>query len=56
MKSKNALCGLSIAVFLQLGVLAGCAQTDIYLFSGSETNITLNPGFYIITAYGAVGG
>jgi sugar lactone lactonase YvrE len=27
-----------------------------YLFSGSETNITLNPGTYIITAYGASGG
>ena len=25
-------------------------------FSGSETNITLNPGTYIITAYGAPGG
>ncbi|MGA2544607.1 MAG: hypothetical protein ABSG78_23905 [Verrucomicrobiota bacterium] len=56
MKSKNALCGLSMAVFLQLGVLAGSAQTNIYLFSGSETNITLNPGTYIITAYGAPGG
>jgi DNA-binding beta-propeller fold protein YncE len=27
-----------------------------YLFSGSETNITLPPGTYIITAYGAAGG
>jgi DNA-binding beta-propeller fold protein YncE len=27
-----------------------------YLFSGSETNITLLPGTYIITAYGAPGG
>jgi hypothetical protein len=44
MKSKNALCGLSIAVVLQLGVLAGSAQTNIYLFSGSKTNIALNPG------------
>ena len=56
MKSKNALCGISIAVALQLGVLAGSAQTNIYLFSGSETNITLGPGFYDITAYGAQGG
>jgi hypothetical protein len=56
MKSKNALCGLSMAVVLHLGVLAGSAQTNIYLFSGSETNITLNPGTYIITAYGAPGG
>jgi len=40
MKPNNALCGLSIAVVLQLGVLAGSAQTNIYLFSGSETNLT----------------
>jgi len=56
MKSKNALCGLFMAVVLHVGVLAGSAQTNIYLFSGSETNITLNPGTYIITAYGASGG
>ena len=56
MKSKNVLCGLSIAVVLHLGTLAASAQTNIYLFSGSETNITLNPGTYIITAYGAPGG
>jgi hypothetical protein len=56
MKSKNALCALSIAVVLHFGVLAGSAQTNKYLFSGSETNITLNPGTYIITAYGAPGG
>jgi hypothetical protein len=56
MKTKNALCGLAIAVALQLGMLAGSAQTNIYLFSGSKTNITLPPGTYIITAYGASGG
>jgi hypothetical protein len=56
MKSNNSLCGLSIAVILHFGVLAGSAQTNKYLFSGSETNITLNPGTYIITAYGAPGG
>jgi hypothetical protein len=49
-KSKNALCGLVIAVILRFGVPAGSAQTNKYLFSGSETNITLNPGAYIITA------
>jgi DNA-binding beta-propeller fold protein YncE len=32
------------------------APANIYLFSGSETNITLNPGTYIITAHGAQGG
>ena len=58
MKSKNALCGLSIAVVLHFGVLAGSAQTNIYLYegtngyTGSTTNITLAPGTYIITAYG----
>ena len=56
MKPKNALCGLAMAVVLQLGMLAGSAQTNIYLYSGSETNITLTPGTYIITAYGAPGG
>jgi hypothetical protein len=56
MKSKNALCGLAMAVVLQMGMLAGSAQTNKYLFSGSKTNITLPPGTYIITAYGAPGG
>jgi hypothetical protein len=56
MKSKNVLCSLSIAVALHFGVLAGSAQTNIYLFSGSKTNITLKPGTYIITTYGAAGG
>src|ERR1039458_7158724 len=56
MKTENALCGLAIAVVLQMGMLAGSAQTNIYLFSGSKTNITLPPGTYIITAYGAPGG
>ena len=55
MKSTNIICRLAMAVILQLGVLAGSAQTNIYLYSGSETNITLNPGAYIITAYGAPG-
>ena len=57
MKSKSILRGISVAIIaLQLGVLAGSAQTGIYLVSGSETNITLNQGTYIITAYGAPGG
>src|SRR5271155_877075 len=56
MKSKNILRGLSMAVVLQMGMLAGSAQTNIYLYTGSETNITLQPGTYIITAYGAPGG
>jgi hypothetical protein len=32
------------------------APTNRYLLSGSETNITMPPGTYIITAYGAAGG
>jgi hypothetical protein len=44
MKSKNVLCGLAMAVVLQLGVLAVSAQTNIYLYGGSLTNITLKPG------------
>src|ERR1017187_5368374 len=45
---------LPITVVLQFGVLAGSAQS--YLFIGAETTITLNPGIYDITAYGAQGG
>src|SRR5208283_3358477 len=45
-----------VAVVLQFGVLAGSAQTGQYLYSGSETTITLNPGTYDITAFGAAGG
>jgi|ERR1035441_3366006 hypothetical protein len=46
----------SVPILLLLGLLAGYAQTGIYLFTGSETTITLNPGTYGITAYGAQGG
>jgi hypothetical protein len=45
---------LPIAVVLQFGVLTGSAQS--YIFTGSETTITLNPGTYNITAFGAQGG
>jgi hypothetical protein len=45
-----------VAVTLQFGVLAGSAQTGDYLYSGSEQIITLDPGLYDITAYGAAGG
>jgi hypothetical protein len=44
-----------MTVVLHLGVLAGSAQTNIYLH-GAETNITLPRGTYVITAYGAPGG
>jgi hypothetical protein len=56
MKSKTLLYGLAFAVDLQLGVLVGSAQTTEYTSTGSETNVTLNPGNFIITAYGADGG
>ena len=43
-------------MILEFGLIAGLGQTNIYLFTGSETSITLNPGAYEITAYGAQGG
>jgi PKD repeat protein len=46
----------AVSVILLFGVLAGSAQTGDYLYSGSETTITLNAGTYYITAYGAAGG
>jgi hypothetical protein len=55
MKSNKTLCGISIAVALQLGVLASNAQTNIYLYTRYETNITLAAGTYNIAAYGAQG-
>jgi hypothetical protein len=45
-----------VAAILMFGVLAGFAQTGTYLFTGSMTTITLNPGIYNITTYGAQGG
>jgi DNA-binding beta-propeller fold protein YncE len=38
------------------GEIAWDPDHQHYFFSGSETNITLPPGTYIITAYGAPGG
>ena len=46
----------AVALVLLVGALAGSAQTGIYLYTGSESTITLNPGLYDITAYGAQGG
>jgi hypothetical protein len=48
------ICG--VVTVLQFGALASSAQTNQYLFTGSKRNITLNPGIYKITAYGAQGG
>jgi hypothetical protein len=36
MKTKNVLCGLAIAVVLQLGVPAGYAQTYKYTYTGND--------------------
>jgi hypothetical protein len=36
--------------------ICSCHLTNQYLFTGSETNITLCPGLYDITACGAQGG
>lgn len=52
--SLNAAC--IVAATVLFAAHAGSAQTRQYLFTGSETNITLNPGNYEITAYGAQGG
>ena len=52
--SFTVLC--AVALVLQFGVLAGSAQTGDYLYSGLKKTITLNPGTYNITAYGAQGG
>lgn len=54
MKAKNILC-FSVAVTLLFEVLACSAQTGTYLFTGSETNITLGPGTYNIIAIGGQG-
>ena len=48
------VCG--VVGVLQLGLLAGFAQTNKYLYTGSQTIVTLNAGTYDITAYGAQGG
>jgi hypothetical protein len=44
------------ALFLGFMAIRGSAQTTVYLYRGAETNITLNPGLYIIAAYGTQGG
>ena len=63
-KFKSSICAAChsfgmvcfVAVTLLLGVLASAVQASQYLFTGSETIVTLNPGTYDITAYGAQGG
>jgi hypothetical protein len=45
-----------VSVTMLFGAVASSAQTSDYLYSGSEQTVTLNPGVYDITAYGAKGG
>src|ERR1700722_18708854 len=52
MKSKNVLCGISIAVVLNLGVLAGSAQTYTYTYTGNDFTSVFN-AFNELT-YGSV--
>ena len=42
MKTKNALCGLSIAVVLHFGALAASAQTYTYTYTGSDFTSIFN--------------
>ena len=56
MKIQRNLIHICLPVALLFGALAGSAQTSQYLYTGSETNITLPRGVYTITAYGAKGG
>ncbi len=42
--------------FIVSDLITSFAQTDLFLFTGSETTINLNSGLYDITAYGAQGG
>jgi len=46
----------AVVATLSFGVLASSAQTGDYLYSGTLQTITLNPGTYYISAYGAQGG
>ncbi len=55
-QNKNTcIVALTVAAMMRFGMLVCSAQTDQYLYTGSETTITLDPGIYDITAYGAQG-
>ena len=45
-----------MAATLLLGTISSPAQSTLYLFTGTKTNVTLNPGVYKIAVYGAQGG
>jgi Glycine rich protein len=56
MRMRIRRCGFLGAIVVLCGILSSSAQTGSYMFTGSETTVTLNPGLYDITAYGAQGG
>ena len=45
-----------LGIVCVLAMMATAKGQTVYLFTGAKTNITLNPGNYYITAYGAQGG
>jgi hypothetical protein len=51
----NAVC-IALASMLFESIVASAQTTNQFLYTGSETNITLPPGSYDITAFGAQGG
>jgi hypothetical protein len=53
-RMADLLAALASTVVLQFGVLSCFSQS--YLFTGAKTTVTLNPGTYEITAFGARGG
>jgi hypothetical protein len=53
MKTKNALCGLALAVVLQLGMLAVSAQTHPTAPSASAGRTSLSVQFRLATLFPA---
>ena len=56
MRLENTLRGLAAAGLLYFAGLAGSAQATQYLYTGSISTVTLDPGTYNILANGAQGG
>ncbi len=58
MKTSVVVFLFCICLFVFGGLAAAWAHADpiVITYSGSETTITLSPGTYNITAYGAQGG
>jgi len=47
---------LFAALIFGILTIRASAQANVYLFTGAKTNVTLSPGTYNITVYGAQGG